>query len=462
MTVAALCPTRAFLGLALGFGAAFLAITPPLQAPDEGRHLLRAFLVAEGTWLADRVPGEVASVSVPRSLLEMKTRLAPAGDDRGGRQDPARLRAELREGLWPDDRVRVSLPSVYSPLPYAPQALGVLAGRALGAPPVVYVWLGRALNLAFYAACVALALRVAPAHRIVFLLLALTPMALFEAASLGTDAPANGLAFLLAAAILRAADPARPPVGAREVALLALVASALALTKQAYAPLAAASLAIPAARFPSRRAWRAGVATVTGAGLAAAGLWFALLLGLELPRLTYAADPAAQLRWMAAHPLDAAAVPIHTAIVRAGAWLRTFVGVLGSLDVRLPGWVYIVHPIVLLAAAALDGGPRSPVRGAGRAALLGVTLATALSVLLLAYVGWTPPGDDTVRHVQGRYFMPLAPFVAPALHLPAALLGPAAALLPTALRSRRAGCAAALAWSATALALSTAALAEHY
>jgi hypothetical protein len=450
VTLGPIRPARAFLTLSLAFGAAFLAVTPPLQAPDESRHLMRAFLIAEGTFLAERIPGQVASVLVPRSLFEMKARLAPKARDGDRRQDPARLRAELREALWPEDRVRIALPSLYSPLPYAPQALGVLAGRALGAPPVAFVWLGRALNLAFYVGCVYLALRIAPAHGFAFLLLALTPMALFEAASLAADGSANALAFLLAAAVLRAADPARPSVGAREVAALALVASALALTKQAYAPLAAAALAIPAARFRSRRAWLVSVAAVTGAALLAAGLWFAALRGLELPRLTYASDPAAQLRWMAAHPLEAAVVFAHTALARADTWLRTFVGVLGSLDVPLPTAVYAVHPLVLLVAVALDGGPRSPVRGARRAVLLGVVGATGLGVLLLAYVGWTRPGDDTVRHVQGRYFIPLAPFAAAALHLPNAVRVPGAAR------------AAALAWSAAALALSVAALADRY
>jgi hypothetical protein len=442
---------RAFLALSLAFGAAFLALTPPLHAPDEGRHLMRAFAIAEGTLLADHRPGEAASLSVPRSLFEMKARIAPKRDPREEKpQDPALLRADLSEPLVPEDRVRIALPSLYSPLPYAPQALGVLVGRALGAPPVAFVWLGRALNLAFYVGCVFVALRIAPAHGLAFLLLALTPMALFEAAALGADGAANALAFLFAAAVLRAASAERPQLRARELALLALLGAALALTKQAYAPLAAAALAIPRARFASRRAWLVGVGGVTAAAALAAGLWFAALRGLELPRLTYGSDPTAQLAWAAAHPLEAAAVPIRTAVLRARPWLITFVGVLGSLDVRLPSAVYALHPLVLLAAAAVDGGPRSPLRGRGRLVFLAAAAAAWLAVLLLAYVGWTRVGDTLVRHVQGRYFIPLAPFVAAALHLPRARQ------LPGGLRI------AAVAWAAAALALSVAALAGRY
>jgi uncharacterized membrane protein len=275
-------------------------------------------------------------------------------------------------------------------------------------------------------------------------------MAVFEAASLAADGMANALAFLFAACVLRAAEPGRPPLGARHVAGLALLASALALTKQAYAPLALAAFAIPSARFASRRAGLAAAAAVAGCALLAAGLWFLVLRGLTLQRLTFAADPAAQLRFLAEHPLEALAVPLRTAWERAAVWLRTFVGVLGSLDVPLPRAFYLLHPLVLLAAAAADGGPASPLRGARRLVWLLVAAATGACVLLVAYVGWTPPGDAIARHVQGRYFLPLAPFVAFALHLPRAAAPPRA--LPF----------AALAWSAVLLSVASAALALRY
>ena len=441
----------AFLGLALGFGTLFLLLTPPLQAPDEGRHLLRAFAISEGTLLAESLPGQVAGVDVPRSLVDLERELSPGLRRKTGlRQDPARLEAALAERLAPDDRVRIALPSLYSPLAYLPQALGIGLGRALGAAPVALVWLGRAANLLFYALAVAAALRLAPAHRVVFALLALTPMALFEAASLAADGAANALAFLFAAAVLRAADTGRPTLVARQIAGLALLASALALTKQAYAPLAAAALAIPAPRFASRRERALGLAAIVGCAALAAGLWFLALRGLTLQPLTFVADPGAQLRFLAAHPLAALAVPLRSALLRGGSWLLTFVGVLGSLDVRLPGAVYLLHPLVLLAAALLDGGPASPLRGARRLWLLAVAAGTGLFVLLLGYVAWTPPGDSLVRHVQGRYFLPLAPFVAAAIHLPRAAAAPRALRL------------AGLGWSALLLAIAAVALALRY
>jgi Predicted membrane protein (DUF2142) len=156
------------------------------------------------------------------------------------------------------------------------------------------------------------------------------------------------------------------------LAALAALGTALALTKQAYAPLCAAVLVIPAGRFKSRSAWALGIGAIALASSLAAGSWFLALHDLSLAPLTRTSDPDAQLAWMAAHPLETAIVIIRTMVLRVDVYVRTFVGVLGSLDVPLPGPIYLLYPAVLVAVSMLDGGSQSPVRGARRWILLGV------------------------------------------------------------------------------------------
>ena len=72
-------------------------------------------------------------------------------------------------------------------------------------------------------------------------------------------------------------------------------------------------------------------------------------------------------------------VLLRTLVVRAGALVRTFIGVLGTLDVSLPRPIYLLSPAVLVAVSMLDGGAPSPVRGGRRWILLGV------GVSLLSY-----------------------------------------------------------------------------
>ena len=90
---------------------------------------------------------------------------------------------------------------------------------------------------------------------------------------------------------------------------------------------------------------------------------------------------------------------------------------LGHVDTELPGDIYWLVSLALVALALLDGGRQSPVRGSGRAWLLLVAAATWTFAMTTAYVGWTPPGADRVAAIQGRYFIPIAPLPLLAIHL---------------------------------------------
>jgi uncharacterized membrane protein len=198
---------------------------------------------------------------------------------------------------------------------------------------------------------------------------------------------------------------------------LGLLAALVGLSKQAYAPLALIVGLVPVARFSGARARLGFVCAVSAAGIVPAGLWFLALRGLDLGPLTSGSNPQAQIAFLVSQPLQGADVLLNTLLAHFGRYVRTFVGQLGSLDVWLPTAVYAIYPLVLLAVSVLDGGRASPVRGWGRGVLLGVAVILWLSVMLLAYVGWNLPGDTVVRYVQGRYFIPLAPLLACAVHL---------------------------------------------
>jgi hypothetical protein len=412
-------PQLAFAAVALLFGAGFALTTPPLQSPDENRHLIRAYMIAGGQLTATPYPGTpeygVAAAEVPISITRMPERLGPGiAFHPEVRQDPGRIAAEWRETLAPERREWHHLPSTYSPLAYAPQAAGVVLGRLLGAPPVAYVHLGRLANLALYVALVAVALRLAPAHRYTLLVVALAPMAIFQAASLSPDAATNAVAWLfLSVTLAIAARPGR--IASGEWAALLGSAALLGLLKPPAALLAPAALLVPAQRFAGRAGWlAAGVATIASAAFTA-GLWGWALSRLQLPTVVAGADEAAQLRGMLADPLGFADVLARSVRDGAVSYAVTMVGVLGWLDTPLPRWIYPAWLATLVGVAVWDGGPDSPVRGSRRALCLGIAIAGALAVLGLIYLV-NPVGSVRIEGVQGRYFLPFLPLGLIALH----------------------------------------------
>lgn len=411
-------PARALLWLAGSAGLAFALLTPPLQAPDEIRHLIRASAIARGQLLAEVRPGEFASVVVPRDVVELEDRLAAKRlyMRPHRRPDRAALAREAQRSIDESDVLRVAVPSLYSPIPYLPQALAMAALRPFGASPLAHVWAGRLANLALYLALAWFALRSAPAHRFTLLLVAATPIAVFEAAALGADAFTNATAFAFTGLALRAAQPERGRLAGRELAALIGAAALLALAKPGYSLLALLALWVPGARFGSPRARGAAVAAIVAAGVLPAALWLAGLQRLPLRPLVGFADPSGQIAFILSHPLEVAGVLGRTLISRSVVYTRSGIGDLGQLDVTLPMPVWALYPALVAAVAVFDGGRASPVRGWRRALLVAVAALSWSATLLLAYIGWNRVGDEFIRYVQGRYFLPFIALPFLALH----------------------------------------------
>jgi hypothetical protein len=105
------------------------------------------------------------------------------------------------------------------------------------------------------------------------------------------------------------------------------------------------------------------------------------------------------------------------------------IGGLGQLDVGLPRPLYVGWTIALACAAAHaalrgPGEPRAGLVGAG-AAFIGIA-SSILLIYLIEYVTWTGVGATLIAGVQGRYFLPLLPFLG--LALPSLRLTRAAAI----------------------------------
>lgn len=411
--LALLAPDAAFLWLGGVFGVVFVAVTPPLQAPDEVRHLGRAFLLAEGQIAAERTL-DGARVSLPRDLVTLEQRLSPGLKYQPQRkQSAARIRRELSRPFRSDERILVTPPSLYSPLAYLPLAAAVGLGRMLDLAPLVWVYLGRLANLALWLGLLGLALRRAPGSRWLLALLALTPMSVFLAGSFSADATSNGLAFLFIACVLREREADGRLGQGSGLALLAL-AIAVGLAKQTYWPLCGALLLVPGRRFSGPRA-RAGWLGLAWLGSALpVALWSWWVQGLEPPPVAAGADPGAQLRLILGDPLAFAGVVAATLKGGVSVWVASFIGILGYVDTWLPGWTYWTTAAALLGVALLGPGC-APFRALDRAILLGVGLACFAGTLLVAYLGWNVVGAPHVDGVQGRYFIPFTPLLLLAL-----------------------------------------------
>lgn len=403
---------RAFSALALVAGFAIAIAMPPGAAPDETRHLSRVFLMSEGTF---GVPGmKPPRSTIPKSIgVLYRTVNGEAWPEPPPARSVREMAAFLRQPLEPERRVWVGNAGTYPPFVYAPHLAGVAPARWLEFSPAAMIYAGRFASVLAWVALTALAIQIAPGRHWTLALLALTPMAVAAAASISADAMTNAAAVLFAACIARSAVR-EGPVGSRERGELIGAALFLAAVKPGYWALALGALAIPPARCggPARRL--ALAAAIAAAVVVPSLAWIAFSQLNEPAPPIPGSDPFGQLRFVLDDPPGFAAILARTLTQGCVGYWRTFVGELGPLLVKLPGFVYVLWIPALVLAVAADG-PAPKLSRAGRGWLAAGAALSILAMFGMAYLGWNPVGDPVIKGVQGRYWAPALPLLVFAL-----------------------------------------------
>lgn len=406
---------RIFLWIAALFGVLYIFITPPFQAPDEFFHFYRTYQLSEGQVLATKEGNQVGGL-LPRSLQTVSLPFMGLPHQPENRLSLTQLGDTLKLPLGDTgDRIfmHLSTMALYSPIPYIPSTVGVGLGKLVGLSPLALTYVGRLFNLAAWIALGYAALRITPIFRWVMLLLLLTPMSLFLAASLSADAITNGLAFVLMALVLRTAFGESETLSVRDVGAIALTTTLLALSKQAYVPLAFLWLLIPISKAKNPQRYWLWFGLVLLVSVGASLLWAGWIKPLYVPLNPFhppeSQSPDGQLAYVLAHPIAFFKVVKKTVDLLGDTWLHQFIGHLGWVDVPLPIPFVASYFGVLIGAALGDGDRKIQIHLWKKIGLGTLFVLNGLLLCLSIYLVWAPVGGTVIEGIQGRYFIPLSP-----------------------------------------------------
>ena len=384
-------------GIVAGYAlllAAWVLCAAPFSAPDEWSHYLRAVGIGEGHLLGEPVasfhdpaltPAQEAWVAQAVRAVKVPAGLSP--DGYGCNAFHAEASAACIERIPPPPAVPVVrnvVTGTYQPAAFLlPGFLVKLAKTPPGA-----LSLARAANALTCLALLALALAAISGPSLPGFLLALTPMAIYLAASLNPTGPEVAAAVAFGVGLLalgRDRAPMAWPTVAIGGASLCLCRSLGPLFVFLIAP-CALLCSLPGALAKIRSAPRSAAFTAAAIGLAAAAnrLWEARY--------------GPKLRFPRSEP---AAIALREAARSYPEWLREGIGVFQYTDSSMPLAAYLLWSFLVAAAIAL-----ALWRGTGRerwALLLAILLALSVPLLLEAFVlrpiGWV---------VQGRHVLPVA------------------------------------------------------
>jgi uncharacterized membrane protein len=412
-----------FVLFAIGFGVPLALLTAPFQAADEPNHFLRAYQISEGG-IVPLHQGGIGGGNVPVSLFKAVLLFQRVRSHDWETTNLAEIQSAWQVPLEPEKREFKSFvnTAIYSPTGYLPQAGAIAIGRAAGLGPVGLMYAARLGNLLAWTILGYFTMRLAPQLGRPMLVLLLMPMSLFQAASVSGDAMTNALAALFTASVWRLAaprasregDPAQlDPVSRWQFAGLLVLMTALSLSKFAYWPLVFLVLLIPAGRFGGAGRRAIAVAILACAGLAAVAAWSPHTQGLDAviydrPDI----NARQQVAYLQSHPGRIGPIAWQTIQTDGPFLLRSFVGRLGSVDIRLPmGFIapYLIVMLIFCAAApSIVNRPRIVRTLVVIVSMIGVSVT---AIAALNYIFWTPVGERHVKGMQGRHLIPLAPAV---------------------------------------------------
>lgn len=402
-----------YFGLLLAlFGLAFLFCLPPALVPDENVHFFHAYDVAQGHLLPAHDPEGWAATSVPVEYQEVYQRASRFWTNKDERWTWRDFRELLKLRFSGEENLEsMAQVSIYTFLPYVPQAVGIRVGRWLKLSPLPLFYSGRLGSLVFGVICVILAIRLTPIGKLLFGAIALFPLTVQQIASVSADGPTIGLSLLLTAALLRLA---LSPLGGRQRVLLIGLALPLifatALTKFPYTLLVLLYFGMAPEQIGSRRRyWLTGALV-----LAVAAVGLATSAALTRP---YILDPhhlcgvpiskSSQIHYIATHPGQYLWIVLSN-IADYGCFWVVSLFALGPLDTPLNPLAGLFYLVFLALLALAD-----PRRGAlpWRLWFVGSTivLLSSATILTALYVWWNPLASKQIEGPQGRYFIPLLP-----------------------------------------------------
>jgi uncharacterized membrane protein len=395
--------------LMLGFGALMVFTIPVGGGYDEDTHLVRVWTLSDFSFAPRLLPARQLLYPAIFEELSYRNKRVLRPVEPGFWQKYGGLKLFAHGYFYGPLGTR----STYSPPLLLPQALVMrYLGRKADLPALVVFYACRLAGLLCYTALAWLAVRTVPFGKWPLAVLALAPMAVFQAATINADAISNGIGLLFTAGCLMIAE--RRQAGWKEWGILVLLFSLLFLAKANLVPLALLPFIIIRPSYFRNR----GMYLLL---LAAAGLLFVVEVGgwywivnsdLSSPSrgVLQGADPAAQLKHILANPLVLIRTLLEDLRVHGRANFLQWVGVYGYGYFSPPQLTYPLFLLGLCAAVLIHTDARPPSRSV-RIALLVVFLLSSLATLLAIYILYVPAGAEIILGVQGRYFIALTPLL---------------------------------------------------
>jgi len=388
--------------LLLTVGIPMVLLIPPGAGYDEEDHLVRVWELSAFSF----IPGQLSAqqMKYPTMFRDLAYRQQPVA----GIIDADFWQKYAGASLYERGYIhrKINTKSVYSPVLLLPQAITMrYLGRQANLPALTVFYLCRFAGLLSYLILVWLAIRLIPFGKWILLVLAASPMALFQATTISTDAISNGIGFLFIAGCLRVAE--FKEIDWKECGNLVFLVFLLFLAKLNLLPLILLPfLLIPPSRFTKKGTYPFLLATTMILFIVEVAGWNMITSTHLDPLLANEANPTAQLRYLLGHPLIFLQTVIKDLLTNGLVYFQGWINGYGYYY-WTPPLIVSLFFLLSLGSAIWITSPSDQPSSKFHTVFILVCTAGYLATIVPLYLSFTPVGSDKVLGVQGRYFVPL-------------------------------------------------------
>ncbi len=392
------------------FGSIMVIMTPLGAGFDEDQHFVRLWQISSGTIIPEDMSAQRARF--PEIYFDLSYRKQPIIESVGFDY------WKKYGGLKPYDKGihygPVRTRSNYSPILYLPQALVLRYLRIKGDSSALTMYFAsRFAGLFAYMFLALIAIRLIPYGKWLLFVLALTPMAIYQASIISADTISNGIGLVFIGGCLYLQD--KKELSWKDFSLLVVLIALLFFTKPNLFPLIALPyLILRPSRFSRKSAYPLLIViTIVLFMIEVIGWWNATSANvdfLDSGLVSSSVNAQEQVRNIISNPLILFQIFLYSIVVQGPRYIYQWIGVYGYDYGNVPEITYLLYLIGLGLALLLIKDKSLPDKHV-RFALIVTFIATYVATLLSLYVTFTTVGEKFVYGVQGRYLIPVFPLL---------------------------------------------------
>jgi len=413
-------PQKIFLFTAIFWGTISVFITPPFQVPDEPAHFFRAYQIASGNFFPVTQNNMVGGI-IPLSIIKTVDFFVKIPFHTEQKTDFEKIKKSLALSLNPKVTSFTFFPNTatYAPVLYVPQSFAISIGKCFNTTPLLILYAARIFTLVSWTILIYLAIVLTPVYKYLFTLLALTPMSVFQAASMSPDSLTIGAAFLFIAVIFRLSFNADKGLKKLDLLYLIVLLIFLTLSRYAYCFLYLLFFLIPVRKADSLKHYLLAamlLLIITCITLLIGGSFVKHIYESIDPSMSFYGNPAKKVQPYLQIQFILTHITCYFKTLFVTFWtykffIHSFIGKLGWLDTPLPLTYVLMASFTLIFISVCEFSQYVVISIRQKLIMLTSICSVIVVISLLLYLSWSPVGSSIIEGIQGRYFIPIAPLV---------------------------------------------------